>query len=82
MKRSEKNGIRFAIMDEGPGIAPDLRPQVFKKFFRAGTQPGFGVGLAIAHDIVQAHSGEIWIEDGQNGKGATVQFQIPAGEPA
>jgi signal transduction histidine kinase len=55
---------------------------VFQKFFRAGTQPGFGVGLAIARGIVNAHRGRIWIESGTNGHGTVVQFQIPAGEPA
>jgi signal transduction histidine kinase len=40
------------------------------------------VGLAIAHGIVQAHQGKIWIEDGPHGHGACVQFQIPLREPA
>ena len=74
------HAVRFAVCDDGPGIAPELRAQVFQKFFRAGSQPGFGMGLAIAHGIVQAHGGKIWIEDGRNKKGATVQFQVPVGD--
>lgn len=69
--------IRFAVNDEGPGIPPELRAQVFQKFFRAGFQPGFGVGLAIARGIVQAHGGTISIEEGRGGKGASVQFRLP-----
>ncbi|HEU4415106.1 MAG TPA: ATP-binding protein [Candidatus Angelobacter sp.] len=69
--------IRFAINDEGPGISPELRTQVFQKFFRSGAQPGMGMGLAIARGIVQAHRGSIWIEPGPGGKGAGVQFQLP-----
>jgi two-component system sensor histidine kinase KdpD len=80
--RSGGSFISFAVCDHGSGIAPELRNQVFQKFFRSGAQPGFGVGLAIAHGIVQAHRGRIWIESAANGTGTRVQFQIPAGEAA
>jgi two-component system sensor histidine kinase KdpD len=80
VRRSRDHSVCFAVSDEGPGINPELRDQVFQKFFRAGTRPGFGVGLAIAHGIVQAHQGKIWIEDNPQGRGACVQFQIPLRE--
>ena len=76
VKRGGGN-ICFAVSDEGPGIAPELRMQVFQNFFRAGPKSGLGMGLAIARGIVQAHGGKIWIEDGPNAKGASVLFQIP-----
>ncbi|HET9284428.1 MAG TPA: ATP-binding protein [Candidatus Angelobacter sp.] len=76
----DTDNIRFAVNDEGPGIPPELRAKVFEKFFRAGLQPGFGVGLAIAHGIVQAHGGTIRIEEGPSGKGTSVQFSLPAGQ--
>ena len=82
VRRSEDHAICFAVSDCGRGIAPELRDEVFQKFFRAGSQPGFGVGLAIARGIVNAHRGRIWIESGDRGQGTIVQFQIPAGEPA
>lgn len=75
--RQKENNISFAVNDEGPGIPSDLRGRVFEKFFRAGFQPGFGMGLAIARGIVQAHGGRIWIEDGADGKGTSVQFMVP-----
>lgn len=81
VRRSADHSICFAVSDSGRGIAPELRNEVFQKFFRAGTQPGFGLGLAIAHGIVSAHRGRIWIESGRNGHGTVVQFQIPLGEP-
>ncbi|MBZ5506535.1 MAG: DUF4118 domain-containing protein [Acidobacteriia bacterium] len=82
--RQNGNNICFAVSDEGPGIPTELRAQVFEKFFRAGQQPGLGMGLAIARGIVQAHGGRIWIEDGPNGKGTSVLFEIPivAGTPS
>ena len=73
----KENNVCFAVNDEGPGIAPDQRAQVFEKFFRSGPQPGLGMGLAIARGIVQAHGGKIWIEDGRNRKGTSVRFQLP-----
>jgi K+-sensing histidine kinase KdpD len=73
----EKNNICFAVDDEGPGIPTELRGKVFDKFFRSGVQPGLGMGLAIARGIVQAHGGKIWIEDGAERKGTSVQFMVP-----
>jgi two-component system sensor histidine kinase KdpD len=75
--RQQENNICFAVNDEGAGIPAELRGQVFEKFFRAGFQPGLGMGLAIARGIVQAHGGKIWIEEGLNGKGTSMQFVIP-----
>jgi len=75
--RQKENNICFTVDDEGPGISSELRGRVFEKFFRAGFQPGLGMGLAIARGIVQAHGGKIWIEDGPDGKGTSVQFMIP-----
>ncbi len=73
----KENNICFAVDDEGPGIPSELRGRVFEKFFRAGFHPGLGMGLAIARGIVQAHGGKIWIEDGPEKKGTSVQFMIP-----
>ena len=75
--RQKENNICFAVNDEGPGIPSELRSRVFERFFRAGLQPGLGMGLAIARGIVQAHGGTIWIEDGPEKKGTSVQFMIP-----
>ena len=81
VERNE-SGIRFAVTDEGPGIPRELRAKVFQKFFRAGLQPGLGMGLAIARGIVQAHGGKIWIDERPGGRGASVQFQVPLGNAA
>ncbi|HEY3768742.1 MAG TPA: DUF4118 domain-containing protein [Candidatus Angelobacter sp.] len=74
--QQNENNICFAVSDDGPGISPALRSQVFEKFFRANPKAGLGMGLAIARGIVQAHGGRIWIEDGLGGRGVSVQFQI------
>jgi K+-sensing histidine kinase KdpD len=75
--QQNENNICFAVSDDGPGISPELRSQVFEKFFRANPKSGLGMGLAIARGIVQAHGGKIWIENGPNERGTSAQFQIP-----
>jgi two-component system, NtrC family, sensor histidine kinase GlrK len=74
-------GIRVAVEDAGPGIAPEDLPHIFNRFYqgrRQGTQnvAGSGVGLALAKKIVEAHRGRIWVES-QEGKGTIVQFVLP-----
>ena len=82
VRRSDNQSVCFSVSDRGRGVAPELRDEVFQKFFRAGSGPGFGVGLAIARGIVQAHRGRIWIESSGIGQGSRVQFQIPAEDAA
>jgi signal transduction histidine kinase len=63
------------IVDEGPGIPPNLRQKVFEPFFttKAG---GTGLGLAICNSIVKRYNGEIWIEQAEGG-GTEVKISLP-----
>jgi two-component system sensor histidine kinase KdpD len=87
-RRGGSEMIRIAVEDEGQGIPASLRERVFDKFYRAtrdgdaaGRQPpGTGMGLAIARGIVEAHGGNIWIEDGDGGKGTRFVFTLPIGD--
>jgi two-component system sensor histidine kinase KdpD len=80
--------VRLSVEDEGPGVPLELRERVFDKFFRAmrdgdsGTrQPaGTGMGLAIAKGIVEAHGGEIRIEDARGVRGSRVVVTLPVGD--
>jgi PAS domain S-box-containing protein len=59
--------VRIAVTDHGPGIPEKLRPEVFKKFSRAGVasaqhKGGIGLGLSIARHIVGRHGGRIDFE--------------------
>ena len=73
--------IEVDIIDEGPGIPKEMRDSVFEKFVRLDKRPagGLGLGLAIARRIVEAHKGQIRIEDGE-GKGAKFVFVVPVSE--
>ena len=76
----DKGGeIHFAVIDQGPGIAPQDLPHLFELLYRgegAGEQTGLGLGLAIVKRIVEAHGGRIWVESAK-GQGATFWFTLP-----
>ena len=51
-------GLTVVVEDAGPGVAPELVPQLFERFARGGTE-GTGLGLAIARSYARAHQGEL-----------------------
>jgi two-component system osmolarity sensor histidine kinase EnvZ len=79
--RLEGNHLIVTVDDDGPGIPPAMRADVFKPFVRLDDarnldETGTGLGLAIAQDIVHAHGGQILLEDSQLG-GLRVVVTIP-----
>lgn len=71
----------FAVRDTGIGIAPDVLPHVFERFYRGapaeGREPGAGLGLAIARWIADAHGAQIAIAS-DVGRGTAVSLSVPA----
>jgi len=53
-----QNVARIEIQDNGPGIPANMREQVFLPLISSKTQSG-GLGLAIVHEIVRMHGGDI-----------------------
>src|SRR5256886_6055391 len=79
--------IEISVEDQGPGIPLQYRERVFERFYRIadkglakGHTTGFGVGLAIAKGIVEAHGGRIWIEDATTGSGTKIVFTVPVAD--
>lgn len=70
------DGVRFAVSDSGPGIAPEQLCYVFERFWRGGSLRGAGLGLYIARGIVEAHQGRISV-DTEPGRGSTFAFTLP-----
>ena len=65
------------ISDNGPGIAKEIRRQVFEPFFTTKSiGDGTGIGLAVCHQIIEAHRGTISIEDTRGG-GAAFVIRLP-----
>jgi two-component system sensor kinase FixL len=68
--------IRISVIDSGSGIAPEVAKQLFQPFVTT-KRDGMGVGLSISRTIVEAHGGQIWVE--QNSSGGTIfHFTLPA----
>jgi signal transduction histidine kinase len=68
--------LRIEVRDTGPGIAADVLPHVFDRFYRAGDSTGSGLGLPIARSLVEAHGGTIGALAPAAG-GTTVAIDLP-----
>ena len=71
----------LTVSDDGPGIPPERRAELFERFTRlddarSGGGGRTGLGLAIAHDLVASHGGEIVVE---GGPGARFVVTLPIG---
>lgn len=78
----EDSKLFCSVQDEGSGIAPDEQSKIFQKFHqsehdRNARKQGWGLGLSIAQEIVNAHQGEIGVFSAGLGQGATFWFRIP-----
>jgi PAS domain S-box-containing protein len=70
---------RFSVIDNGIGIAPEYRAQLFVIFRRLHTQreyPGTGIGLAICKRIIERHGGNIGLDSAPEG-GSVFWFTLP-----
>jgi PAS domain S-box-containing protein len=77
--RVEDPAIRFAVYDQGPGIAAADLPHLFEIFYRGqgeGDTQGFGLGLAAVKRIIDASGGRIWV-DTAPGRGSIFRFTFP-----
>jgi len=78
--------LKISIKDQGEGIERAFLPHVFERLRQAETsskRAGLGLGLAIAHHIVELHHGEITADSEGPGCGATFTVTLPiAEEPA
>ncbi|APG59315.1 ATP-binding protein [Christiangramia salexigens] len=75
---TEKKGkVIYFIRDNGVGIDPANSEKIFNLFSRfSGSKfKGTGIGLAIAHKIIEKHQGKIWVES-ETGKGSTFYFHV------
>jgi signal transduction histidine kinase len=73
--------VEIHVIDDGPGIPDDVKAKIFDWFFT--TKPpgeGTGLGLAVSREILQAHGGNLRLEDTPGG-GATFVLEIPRERP-
>ena len=73
--------IRLIVEDDGLGVAPTERDQIFRRFYRVDrsrTTPGSGLGLSLAAAVAHAHGADIRAEDASPGLRIVVDFPAPA----
>jgi signal transduction histidine kinase len=75
--------VTLTVHDCGAGIAPDVLPHVFERFYRGDParqqqEDESGLGLAISKSLVEAHGGRISVES-ILGEGATFTIHLPVG---
>jgi signal transduction histidine kinase len=85
LEHEAPSGALLTVDDDGPGIPPEFREDVFKRFARVDpardrTNGGAGLGLAIVSDIVTTHGGTVVAEESPAG-GARLRVRLPT-EPA
>lgn len=68
--------VTLSVVDQGPGIAPELLPYLFDRFVKSDESRGSGLGLAIARRLVEAHGGVIRAERPAEG-GTAIRFELP-----
>ena len=69
-------GHHVVVEDQGPGIAPEHLAKVFDLYFTTKAD-GTGVGLAVTHQIIEAHGGSIEV-DTEVGRGTRMIVRLPA----
>lgn len=75
--------VIFMVRDNGVGISQRDQKRIFERFYKADrsrTGGGTGLGLSICRHMVEAHSGEIWVESVE-GEGSSFFFRIPIASP-
>ena len=73
--------VTIRVIDRGPGVPAAMRERLFNRFVKSPSTAGdgTGLGLAITRGLVEAHAGEIVLEDGEPGE-TTFRFTIPKSE--
>ena len=77
-----KGELLVSVQDNGAGMSPEVQAHIFERFYQAdasrsgGEKHGAGLGLAIAHEIVQAHGGRISVRS-RLGEGTVFEVSLP-----
>jgi signal transduction histidine kinase len=79
--RATGDRVRLEVVDDGPGLAPDVAARVFERFFRGDpartrAKGGSGLGLSIVAAVAEAHGGRVSV-DTAPGAGARFVVELP-----
>ena len=85
--RRKDDSVEVRVVDQGTGIPEAEQRRIFTKFHRGeavakqGVAGGTGLGLYIAHGLVEAMGGRIWV-DSREGEGSSFVFELPVSDAA
>lgn len=74
--RSDAGGVRFQVVDQGPGLSPEDLSNAKRRFWRGGERGGSGLGLAIVDAIATRYGGRIALGPGE-GVGTVAELVLP-----
>jgi two-component system sensor histidine kinase KdpD len=79
--RANQDGVIVSVRDHGPGLPPGAAERVFDKFYRTDSSDaqyvyGYGLGLYVCRQLIEAQNGRIWAENHPHG-GAIFSFILP-----
>jgi signal transduction histidine kinase len=73
----EGEAVSLRVIDDGPGIPPEIRDRMFDPFFTTKAN-GSGLGLAVVHRAIEAHRGHIFVDS--SGQGTRFTVILPRGK--
>ena len=68
--------LQLEVQDNGAGFTPEATKRAFEPFFKTRTV-GVGLGLTVAHKIIETHRGKVEIVAPKCGQGGVVRISIP-----
>lgn len=79
--RFADESVQVEVQDSGPGIPHEAAQNLFKAF-STSKRTGLGLGLAISRSIAQNHGGDLSVDPGGEGRGASFLLSLPLTAPA
>ena len=81
VEQGQSNEVIVWVRDQGPGIGQEEQAHIFDRFYRSHAYEnpgveGLGLGLYIAHEIVNRHGGRMWLASKPEA-GSTFYFSLP-----
>jgi len=73
------HGVRFSVLDNGPGIPAQYQSRIFE-LMQSNKEGGSGLGLWLCKHIITEHGGAIWFENQQD-SGVQFNFELPYSTP-
>jgi signal transduction histidine kinase len=77
-RKKHEWGVEYRVVDNGSGMADEIKNKIFQRFFSTKGSAGTGIGLMATKKIVEAHKGKITVQSEEN-KGSEFIIRIPPG---